>query len=230
MTKQKMIRICGILAIVGGIINIIADLLLIVGPLPGNYGLEAMALHTPFKLTLAGSILGSAVGIPMWLFLLVPLYYALKPAGMKFAAPVVLLLGYTFVLSAVYHSAAGLYHAGYSAFFNVGPESKSVLEEMIARFELYAMRSLPVFYAIGLGLGSIWLIVAILSGKTLFRRWMAVFSPLLSMAIMFVSNQLPAPIGGYFAPYDGSLMFTIFFLITTIAVWNYQEEKQREVI
>jgi len=222
MTQRKVIRICGLLAILGGIIKIIADWLLIVGPFPGNYGFETMAAQTPFRLSLAGSLLGAAVGIPMWLFLLVPLYYALKPAGKGITIPVVLLLGYTFVLSAVFHSAAGLFNAAYSALANVGAESKPVIDEMIAHFDLYVAR-LPIFYGIGLGLGSLLLLVSILSGKTLYKRWMAVFSPLLAMAIMAVSNRLPAPIGGYFAPYDGSLMFTLFFLITTIAVWNYQE-------
>ncbi len=225
MTKKKFLRTCGILGIIGGLINIAADLMLIVGPLPGNYGLDAMSVYTPFKLCMAGSLLGAAVGIPMWLFILIPLYYALKPAGKVFAVPVVILLGHNFILSAVFHNMAALAHAAYTAVANVGAESKPVLEEMISRFDLYIMRIGP-FYAISLALGSILLIIAILSGKTLYKRWMAVFSPLLVMLIMFVSNNLPAPVGGYFAPYDGSLMYTVFFLITTIAVWNYQEQSQ----
>jgi hypothetical protein len=209
----------------GEIINIIADLLLIVGPFPGYYGFETMAAHTPFELSMAGSILGAVVGIPIWLFLLVPLYYILKPAGQKFAVPVVITLGYTFVLSTVFHSAAALFHAAYSAPATVGVESQPAIVEIIARLDLYAAR-LPIFYATGITLGSAWLLVTILSGKTLYRRWMAVFSPLLAMIIpMLISPKLPAPIGGYFAPFDGSLMFTIFFLITTIATWNYQKEK-----
>ncbi len=222
MTKKKLIRTCSILAISGGLINIAADLMLIAGPLPGNYGLDAMAVHTPFKLCMAGSLLGAAVGIPMWLFLLVPLYYALKPVGKIFAVPVVLLLGHNFILSAVFHNMAALAHAAYTALAQVGAESKPVLEEMIGRFEQYIMGIGP-FYVLSLGLGSIWLLVSILSGKTLYKRWMAVFSPMLALLITFVSNNLPAPVGGYFAPCDGSLMYTLFFLITAIAVWNYEE-------
>lgn len=222
MTKQKLIRICGILAILGGIINGISDLMLIVGPFPGNYGFMTMAMHIPFKMSLAGSILGSAIGIPMWLFILFPLYYALKPAGNRFAIPIVLLMGHTFIMGAVVHSACALYHSGYYALANVGAESTLVLEEMIAKFDLFFAR-IPIPFAVSLAAASLWLIVAIVSGKTLFKRWMAIFSPLLAIAITFVSSLLPAPIGGYFAPYDGSLMFTIFFLVTTIAVWKYQE-------
>lgn len=222
MTKQKLIRICGVLAILGGIINGIGDLMLIVGPFPGNYGFMTMATHIPFEMSLAGSILGGAIGIPMWMFLLFPLYYAVKPAGNCFAIPIMLLIGHMIIICAVIHSACALYHAAYYALANVGAESKPVLEGLIAQFGMFET-TMKLSFMVTCVAGSLWLIVGIVSGKTLYKRWMSIFTPLLVIAIHFVSNRLPAPIGGYFAPYDGTLMFTLFFLVTTIATWNYQE-------
>jgi len=43
------------------------------------------------------------------------------------------------------------------------------------------------------------------------------------LPLMMASNHLPAPVGGYFTPMDGTFFFTLFFVITTWVTWNYEK-------
>lgn len=220
--KQKIIRAAGIMAILGGIINIVSDQLLYNGPVSGReLDLLFMATNIPYSRILTGAILGAGLGIPLWFFILIPMYYAIKPAGKWFSYPVVIFFGHLVILSALYHGSGALLGACYYLSVNAGIDSAAVVSEMMDKVKAYEA-AIFVIYPISMGLSSILLIFAVFFKKTLYKRWMVLCTPIISMPVIFtISNQLPAPIGGYFAPMDGSLMFTVFFILTTSVTWNY---------
>ena len=217
------IRIAGILAIVGGIINIVSDQFLYNGPVSGKeMTLVFMAENIPYERILTGTILGAALGIPMWLFILIPLYYAMKKAGNWFTYPVLILFGHLVFLSALFHGSAALFSACHFISANSGADFTALTSQMMDKVKAFE-QVMFILYPISMGVSSLLLIIAILRKKTLFKRWMALFTPIITIPlIVMISNRIPAPVGGYFAPMDGSLMFTVFFILTTVVTWDYE--------
>lgn len=74
MISRRQLRICSLLAIFGGILNAISDLLLRFGPVSGREITFEYMATMPYPQTFVGATLGGAFGIPMWLFVLVPTY------------------------------------------------------------------------------------------------------------------------------------------------------------
>ena len=219
MNDDFTIRLAGILAITGALLCAVSDLLLMCGPISGEEVSLALLASIPYESTLIGAILGVAV-IPLWLFVLIPLYDALKPAGKKFAIPVVLLFAYNMVASTVYHGAYAFYGASYHALAEAEGDMLIVLTEMMDRF--MAFRSgLLYITMIPLILGSIWFIIAVLFRTTHYKRWMVIFTPFpLMLPLLFLIRQLPAPIGGFIIPPAGSVLYMIFFALITIVTWK----------
>ncbi|MDA8017906.1 MAG: hypothetical protein MPN21_10705 [Thermoanaerobaculia bacterium] len=69
-------------------------------------------------------------------------------------------------------------------------------------------------------LASLGFTVIVLLGRTRYPRWMAFASPILVPLTKPLTGALPAPIGGYLRPAAGSIIWTLFFLLTTITIWN----------
>jgi hypothetical protein len=221
--NQKIIRLTGILSIIGGLLCAISDLLLgCGGPMSGKEVTLANMALIPYEYTLIGAVLGVAV-IPLWLFVLIPLYHALKPAGKWFAIPVILFFAYNIAASTVYHGAYAFYGAGHHALAAAAGDIQTVITEMMNRFMVFRSGLLYIT-AIPIILGSVWFIIAVLFRTTLYKRWMAIFSPLLAIPAAILCIQLPAPIGGYIVPPSGSIVYTIFFILTTIVTWNIVKE------
>lgn len=217
--KQKMLRLAGVLSIIGALLCAVSDLLLMCGPVSAkDINLIYMASNIPYNRTMTGAILGVAV-IPLWLFVLFPLYHALKPAGKWFAIPVILIFAHLIAVSTAYHGAYAFYSAGYYALANVGGEAKTILLEMIDKFMVFRTGLFYTVVTISL-LGSVWFIIAVLFRPTLYKRWMVIFTPLLIIPVGILCKQLPAPIGGYMMPPSGSIVFAVFFMFATVVTWK----------
>jgi hypothetical protein len=213
-------RLAGVLAVLAGLTNAVADYLLRGGPAPVSGAaitLEALQA-VPYDSVFAGSVLGAAV-IPLWLLGLWPVYVALEPAGRWLALPPVVLLGYMLALAPGYHGAFAFYAAGYQALGAAPPEAHPILTPMIERFLGYHD---AVFYLIAgvATLGSVWFVVAAGFFRTHYARWMALASPILVPLTVPLAQALPAPLGGYVRPILGTTIWTLFFLVATFATWN----------
>jgi hypothetical protein len=220
LERQSLLRLAGVMSILCTLVNAVADLLLFGGGMPvsgAEITVEALR-SAPYQSVFTGSILGVIV-IPFWLLGLWPVYEALKPAGSWLAWPVVLFLGYALALFPLYHGAFAFYAAGYQALAAVSGDAQATLTELIERF-LAVRGALYVLIAVSATLGSLWFIVAVVFGRTRYARWMAVLSPLLVPLASPLVRLLPAPIGGYALPPFATLIFTVFFLLATVATWN----------
>lgn len=212
MKKQILFRTAGFLAIFGGILTYVSDHLLrgefAAGPAVGIVD-AIRTLSLPYAPLYWGSLLGYAA-LPLYLLGLWPLYRALEPAGRILAAIPVILFGYALALFPGYHYAAVLYALGFQA---ADSTSNSLLNDrLIQVLDGTHMIIMPIVI-----LSSLWIAVLILSGKTLYSRWMVVASPLLMMLIpALVVKIIPNPWGGYVIPGSGTVGLIIFF---TMAVW-----------
>lgn len=222
MSSNKHLKIFASLAIFGGIINAISDLLLRCGPVSGREITFEYMATMPFEQTFVGAVLGGAIGTPMWLFALVPLYHALRKAGLRYAIPVVVLFAHLFIISAIYHSAFALYWVDYDLFMRAGTDGALALAEAkqrVLQFDSIFM----TFWAFAALIGSIWFSVAVFRHKTPFPKWSVLVAPAMCIPVSILSGLLPAPVGGYIRPMAGSLMMTIFFIVIARTVWKRRD-------
>ena len=222
MEDQDSLRLTGIVSIIAALLCTVADLFLLGLPISGKeITLEAMAMIPHWRLVV-GSTLGIVV-IPFWLLGLWPVYAALKPAGTWFSIPVVVLLGYSFVVSTAFHGAYAFYGAGFQAQAVATGEAQTILKEMMDRFMDY--RTAFTYVTVpALFIGSIWFIATVLSGRTLYSRWMAIFVPPIGSLPFLLFRLLPAPIGGYVATSMPSMGYVIFFVFATVVTWKTVED------
>ena len=227
MIHIGIIRLSCILAIAGGVLNIVSDLLLFSGPVSGEtISLEFLGTM-PFNRTLAGAVLGGALAIPLWSFITIPLYFSLHQAGKWFAIPILLLFGEMVILSSAYHSAYALYNAGFDALANAGPDSIDALSDMTNKFVAFK-DSLGTVWLLSTLACSIWLIIAVLFRQTSLPKWLIIWTPVMSVPATLPASFLPAPLGGYITPIASTLAITIFFVLITIITWNLPDHMHSE--
>jgi hypothetical protein len=215
-------RVAGILAVLAGLTNAVADYLLRGGPAPASGAeitLEGLR-SVPFESVFAGSLLGAAA-IPFWLLGLWPVYRALEPAGRRLAALPVMLLAYGVALASGYHGSYAFYAGGYQALGAVAGEAEPVLAQMIQRFRAYH-DALMLLMVVPWILGSLAFVAVALFFRTHYARWMALASPILVPLTVPLAEALPAPFGGYFRPILGTTIWTLFFLVATVVTWNLE--------
>ncbi|CAM1369944.1 DUF6796 family protein [Tenacibaculum xiamenense] len=213
MKKQTtLFKTAGLLAIFGGVLTYISDHMLRGEFAPGSAVGIIDVIRTgklAYEPLYWGSLLGYAT-LPLYLLGLWPLYRALEPAGRVLATIPVILLGYALALFPGYHYAAILYALGFESANN---SSNSLLSEQLMQvLDGTHMIIMPTVI-----LSSLWIAVLILSGKTLYARWMVIASPLLMVLIpILVVKMIPSPWGGYIIPGSGTIGLIIFF---AMAVW-----------
>lgn len=215
-------RAAGCAAVLGGVVNGIADYLLRGGPAPtagADITLEALAT-VPFEAVFAGSLLGAAA-MPVWLLGLWPVHRALEPAGPRRSLVIVLLFGYGIVVSSGYHGTYAFFAGGFRALEAAGPGSVETVAEMVDRF-LAHHDALMMVFVVPWVMASIGFVVVVLACRTHYSRWMVVVSPILVPTVMPVVSALPSPFGGWIRPIAGTTIWTSFFLLTTLVVWNLE--------
>ena len=214
------LRACGLAAILGDVLNVVADHMLRGGPAPcsaAEITFESLG-SVPTGIVFTGGVLGAAA-IPLWLFGLVPVFAALAPAGRLLALIPVVTTAYGIAVASGSHGAYALYAEGYRALGSVGSEADPVLTIMMDRFMDYD-RSIVAIIAASWMIGSLAFVVIVLLCPTHYRRWMAFLSPILVPLAMPLGAALPAPIGGYVRPILGTTIRTSFFVMATVLTWS----------
>lgn len=216
-----MILIGGLFAVVGALITIVSDLILIGKPTNVfsffHLGTETMVGISPWRITL-GTFLGVA-GLPLQLGGLVNVYYGLKPAGKWAAVTVATLCAYGLVMGVAFHIAYGFIGSSWQFYYEMELGNKLV-QELINRFTHY-YKLITTFMLTSLVLCSLGFSIMVLRGKTLFPKWLAIFSPLGLCVFWFVAiSQIPAPVGGYVASAFFNTCTLIFFVLVTIVLYK----------
>jgi hypothetical protein len=217
--SSNLIFLTGIIGILGTIIMIISDIILLGHPTSGSKftetglnNLNDLLDVSKWRLTI-GSFL-SVLGHPLQIIGAYQVFIGLKPGGKWRSLPVFLILTHSIIIGCAFHISHAYIGAGLQAEYNAG-SAAIYFYQMVEAF--YKYNSIfCIILPIGVVVSSLLFTVAVLSNKTAYPRWMAIFNPLILITvIMFIFKTIPAPMGGYLSPTYANLGILIFFIIST---------------
>lgn len=214
ISKENLILVLSILGMTSVVITIISDFILIGKP-NSAFSFLKLGTESMWDISAARIAVGAFIGVvilPFQLLGLVPVYFALRPAGKVLPVMAVIVNAHTLLMGVAFHISYAYIGSGWILHHQT--EADSITSGLVDRFDLYWM-ILAVIMFLELLFSSIIFMVVVLKGKSLFPRWMAIFNPIgvVVMTFPFVFI-LPYPIGGYIAPAYLNISTMIFFIIT----------------
>jgi hypothetical protein len=224
------IQLTGLLAIAGALVYAIGDVLLLASKASLSAyprlqphakalsGAEKMVV-LPWQRLLWGGLLG-VFATPLVVAGFWQVYQGLAPAGVGASLPPALLFAVASIVGAFVHGSF-IYLGEYVQALNrVDEPSQPVLLEMLARHRKIMLITYGFLLACILA-ASVWYIVLVASGQTLFPRWMAAINPVTALAAwMGLKMVLPRAVKDATEGAGFNIAFLIFFICTTITLWN----------
>ncbi len=218
--NQFWIRVLGIFGILGGLTLFAGDMLFYYDSSSTNI-IENMGNASDFRIISSGV----TALLAAWFYMLgvVQVYYAFKPTKPIVSNTMLICFGAILI-------AYGVIHGEYVA---IATSAKLATQNHLDINEAVSLASetnnvLRLFVYPFFGLLSILFITQVWKRKTLYPRWIILFSPLIPFLIQsFICNKLSGNIwiivcGGYL-----NLILVVFFTASTIALWNI---KKHEII
>jgi hypothetical protein len=208
------LRILGLCGVLGAILLMSGDLLY--NHIPGSTATvaEKMVRHSSSRLINAGTLglFGS------WFYVLASLhvFLAFRPAGELFSYSLLLLFGAVMISYGVLHSSYFSVAAGARTAVENGKDANAGGRLGNAFFQqLLNITFIPV------GISSLMMLYGIVSGHSLYPRWMVIFLPIL---IYLLKVPVVRILRGHLRElvndcYDNLVLF-IFFLASTLVLWN----------
>lgn len=224
--KSTLILILGLFGIASVLVTIISDFILI-GKASSAYDFLLLGTESMWDISAVRIAIGAFIGVvvlPFQLLGLVPVYFALKPAGKVLPVIMVIVNAHTLLMGVAFHISYAFIGSGW--ILHHQPDAAMITSDLMEQYDFYWM-VLAVIMAVELIFCSVIYSIVIGRGKSLFPRWMAVFSPLtvviVAVPLIFL---LPYPVGGYLAPACLNISTLIFFLLTLTI--GYQRIRQAE--
>jgi hypothetical protein len=194
-----------IIGCVGLLVLIAADLVLVWTP-ARNLDV-GRAVQGKSDARLVWGALAGVIAIPFVLAGVVSLWPALAPGGVWLSYPPVLLAGFAYVIGAGFHAAVGLYSLAVR-----DAAAPATLKQMARIFD-----PLRTLLWVSIFLSSIWLFVAVVSGATLYPRWVAAVSPLPCVVVFRILGRVgPPAIAGAAVPAGGNTAMLIFLVVSLV--------------
>ncbi len=143
------------------------------------------------------------------------LYLMLRPANEKAAFSAFLIGSFGFMIGAVWIGS----RASVAALtqISITPEITPEIENLIGLYELRYETLLQVIRITTLILSVIFIWLT-LTGKTYYRRWMAIFSPIVLIVANFIVFVIAPSIGKHLMPIALNVAFFIFFALSLLHV------------
>ena len=155
------------------------------------------------------------------------MYLGLRPYGKILPLLVFLVSAYGFMFGAVWIGSRAGIALLVQAHFAAEGHNSDVLRELMNFYILHSESLLQVIRVTTL-VSSVAFIFMVLTGKTFYARWMAVFNPIVLLLLSFVLFAIAPEIGKYTLPIALNMGYFIFFLISTLQlarVCKSREEK-----
>lgn len=144
------------------------------------------------------------------------IYLAIKKGSHALALGILILGIFAFVIGGMWISSRGM--LGFMAkSVAAGEATPSLLE----KYSLLMETLVQVLRIIVLAI-SVLFVTAILKGKTLYPRWMAWFSPVLVLAVVFLTFFFLPSVGNFIAPTAMNIAHIVVFTTSLIALKNKQ--------
>jgi hypothetical protein len=200
----------GLLGVAGLLVLVTSDLLLVWTP---QRDLDVFrAAHDKSDARIhAGALLG-VFSIPFVLAGVVFLWGGLAPAGFWLAAPPLLLAGFAYVVGAAFHAVIGPFLLAIRDARASSADGSAVLQPMKRIFDV-----LRTVLWVSIFASSLWLLAALLSGRTLYPGWVAAVSPFPLVVLFRIGARVAPPaIAGALTPAGGNVAMLVFLLLSLI--------------
>jgi len=208
------LRLFGLSGILGSMLFMCGDLFY--NHIPGSKDSPAVKMSKlpETRLLNAGSL--GLVGCWFYTLAAMHIYLAFRPAGETFAFIISLAFGAVMICY-------GVSHAGYFAIAagaQVAAKTGSDIEKGSKLGNVFFQRLVTITY-IPVAISSLMMLYGIVTGRSLYPRWMIVFLPVI---LHFIKTPVIRILRGYPGElvndsYDNFILF-IFFLISTVVLWN----------
>ena len=202
----------GILGVAGLALLVTSDLLLVWTPQRDLDVFRAAQDKSDARIH-TGVVLG-VFSIPLVLAGVVFLWGGLAPAGFWLAAPPLLLAGFAYVVGAAFHAVIGPFMLAIREAHATSAESSPLLRPMKRIFDVLRTALWVSIFA-----SSLWLLVALLSGRTLYPPWVAAVSPFpLVLGSRIGARFAPPAVAGAMTPAGGNVAMLVFLVLSLLVV------------
>ena len=210
--EKKIIIITGFLGLMAAILTGTGEFLLHYDPAArySETGYEFMLAASDERQTM-GHFFG-VLGAPLYVVGCWHIYLMLKPAGQNLAFTAFILGAYGFMVGSDWISS----RASIGALIHLQQTGINV-DELIALYQLRYETLLTIIRVTTLTL-SIIFIGLVLTGRSHYQKWHAIFNPIVLLIGSFVVYFFAPEIGKYIMPIALNVAFGIFFIISMIQV------------
>jgi len=223
---HRIVIITGIIGIFAAILVGAGEFLLHYSP-AGDYADDGNYVYllqvSEWRIT-TGHFLG-VIGAPFYLVGFWHIYLGLKPYGKIIPYLVFFISAYGFIFGTVWigsrASIALLTQANYAA----EGHNSEVLRGLMDFYILHSESLLQVIRATTL-ISSLAFIILVLTGKTLYPRWMALFNPIVLLVSSFILFAVAPEIGKYTMPIALNMGYFLFFSLSTIQLMKVCKQPQ----
>lgn len=222
MDSVILFRVCGLIGIVASLVMIVADTIFL-GRSESfkHYPVRSRTVGFPFWRLNVGSTLGVCL-IPFVAVGFVPLFFALKPAGLIWDFLITGLLVYFIGMAPgahVYYANNGIIQDLLKKFPEDSPEANVL--NAVSRDQRRIFLGMGVIILTAYFLGSIALSILVLTGKTSLPVWMAAINPFILTAVAYTSTHwAPPAISGFLSPVSVYVGVTPLQVLILVQMWN----------
>jgi hypothetical protein len=199
--------------ILGSALLLVADVVLVYAPIPAkDFNVFSASLGKSERRLVWGSLLG-VFAIPFVIVGFGFVYVKLEPAGPWLAIPPVAIGAFAYIIGSGFHAAIPLFAAAIQA--NPQPEARTS-PPLSTMWRVFRPLQGALFVAVSAS--SLWILVAILSGRSLYPPWTAALSPAATGVVLRALTRLSPPrVVGVLFPAANNLAMLIFLVVSLAA-------------
>jgi hypothetical protein len=215
-TRQRVFRVAGSASIGAALLAVAGDEVSQYSP-QGYASLADIERALPFWRLLTGEMLG-VLGIPLCLIGYWCICQALRRSGVKGARIMFWLIAYGLVMGVVSHALIS------SAYIVMQAGNASAMTGATNNLRMAVYLPGGIFLVSYL-ITSAWYMVAVISGRTLYPRWMAFFNPFLLSLLLALLNaaHVLSFVVNMLWPAWLSIPHLILFTLSTLVLWNSEK-------
>jgi hypothetical protein len=214
-SEKKTLVLTAVIGLIASILVGIGEFLLHFDPLSrfadGDYSF--MLASTDYGQTL-GHFIGT-LSAPFYVIGCWHIYLMLKPANQKLAFVAFLIGSYGFIIGGDWISS----RASIGAIIHV-QQNEPIFQSLIQLYDLRYENLLTIIRITTLLL-SLFFIALVLTGKTYYKKWHALFSPIVLLLSSFLIYVISPSIGKYMMPIALNVGFGLFFMMSLIQVRKF---------
>jgi hypothetical protein len=223
--NHNIIKITGLVGILAAFLVGTGEFLLHYSPL-GDYaddGQYVYLLHVSESRVTLGHFF-AVIGAPLYLVGFWHIYLGLKPYGKIIPLVNFFVTAYGFIFGTIWIGSRASIILLAQANSAVVGANKEILRELMDFYMLHSETLLEVTRITTL-VSSLVFIVLVLTGKTLYPRWMAIFNPILLLVSSFILFAIAPSIGKYTLPIALNVGYFIFFTLSTLQLTKVCKQK-----